>query len=107
MKTIKTIRGVTGRWTITDSHLSPDNERMIYSSITPTVYMTSTLDASPTQVPIHFGEPRRGGRNMWDNEDAFGIFSCKFSADGNEVIAGGRGNIYGNIFISLFDSSGF
>jgi len=27
MKTIKTIRGVVGSWTITDSHLSPDNER--------------------------------------------------------------------------------
>jgi WD repeat-containing protein 23 len=33
MKTLKTIVGVTGNWTITDSHLSPDNERMIYSSI--------------------------------------------------------------------------
>jgi len=33
MKTLKTIEGVPGNWTITDSHLSPDNERMIYSSI--------------------------------------------------------------------------
>lgn len=33
MKTLKTIQGTTGNWTITDSHLSPDNERMIYSSI--------------------------------------------------------------------------
>lgn len=27
MKVIKTIQGQLGRWTITDSHLSPDNQR--------------------------------------------------------------------------------
>lgn len=33
LRTMKSINGVHGNWTITDSHLSPDNERMIYSSI--------------------------------------------------------------------------
>lgn len=33
MHAMKSIEGVHGNWTITDSHLSPDNERMIYSSI--------------------------------------------------------------------------
>ena len=27
---IKVIRGVSGGWTITDAHLSPDNERFLY-----------------------------------------------------------------------------
>jgi len=27
LKVLKTIQGCPGRWTITDSHLSPDNER--------------------------------------------------------------------------------
>ena len=27
--------------------------------------------------------------------DDFGIWNCKFSADGNEVVAGGDGKIFG------------
>ncbi|KAL4069807.1 WD40-repeat-containing domain protein [Scleroderma yunnanense] len=97
LKVLKTIQGHPGRWTITDSHLSPDNERIIYSSITPTVYMASTLDSSSIQTPIHFADqPRRQARTLWSHydEDAFGIWSCRFSADGNEVIAGGTGHIF-------------
>jgi DDB1- and CUL4-associated factor 11 len=33
METMKTINGVSGRWTITDSHLSPDNERYVLLNI--------------------------------------------------------------------------
>ena len=29
MKVIKVIRGSPGGWTITDAHLSPDNERLV------------------------------------------------------------------------------
>jgi len=95
MSVIKTINAHPGRWTITDSHLSPDNQRMIYASISNTVYMTTTLDSSPVQTPIRFADPIRGRRNVWDYEDDhFGIWSCKFSADGNEVIAGGSGMIF-------------
>lgn len=97
LKVLKTIQGCTGRWTITDSHLSPDNERMIYSSISPTVYMTSTLDSSVTQTPIRFQDPnqRQRSRTHWGwDEDSFGIWSCRFSADGNEVVAGGSGQIF-------------
>jgi len=31
MKTLNTIQAVPGGWTITDSHLSPDNDRMVYA----------------------------------------------------------------------------
>ncbi|KAF8640446.1 hypothetical protein AX17_000110 [Amanita inopinata Kibby_2008] len=61
---------------------------MIYSSITPTVYMTSISDDSTQQIPIPFGDSPHG---LWDS---FGIWSCRFSADGNEVVAGGSGNIF-------------
>lgn len=60
--------------------------------------MTSTLDASTEQVPISFKDPapaRRRGWNDYDEEDHFGIWSCKFSADGKEVIAGGSSMIFG------------
>ncbi|KXN88929.1 LEC14B protein [Leucoagaricus sp. SymC.cos] len=97
MKVARTIQGRAGRWTITDANLSPDNERMIYSSITPTVYMTSTRDDSPQQVPIPFSDPAhtrtRYGYDSYFGE-SFGIYSCRFSADGNEVIAGGNGKIF-------------
>jgi WD repeat-containing protein 23 len=96
MKITKSIQGNMGRWTITDSHLSPDNERMIYSSITPTVHMTSTIDPNPQQIPIRFADPpRRQSRSIWGfDEESFGIYSCRFSADGNEVVAGGSGKIF-------------
>lgn len=60
--------------------------------------MTSTLDASTEQTPISFKDPsppRRRGWNDYDDEDQFGIWSCKFSADGKEVIAGGSSMIFG------------
>lgn len=97
LKILNTIQGHPGRWTITDSHLSPDNERMIYSSISPTVYMTSTHDSSPIQTPINFNDPNQRQRARahwgWDDE-SFGIWSCRFSADGKEVVAGGSGQIF-------------
>jgi DDB1- and CUL4-associated factor 11 len=53
-----------------------------------TVYMTSTSpEDSSEQIPIPFGDQRRDAR--------FGIWSCRFSADGNEVVAGGDGKLFG------------
>ncbi|KAI6047837.1 WD40-repeat-containing domain protein [Pisolithus marmoratus] len=89
LKVLKVIEGRQGYWTITDSHLSPDNERIIYSSITPTVYMASTLDSSSVQTPIRFADQSRRR-----DRGGFGIWSCRFSTDGNEVIAGGSGHIF-------------
>ncbi|TFK56756.1 WD40 repeat-like protein [Heliocybe sulcata] len=94
MKVINTIQGSPGRWTITDSHLSPDNERMIYASISPTVYMTNVREPHPEQIPLRFGDPPRR-QHLWGFDDErFGIWSCRFSADGKEVVAGGDGKIF-------------
>ena len=62
--------------------------------------MTSTLDSSTEQVPISFRDPSPGRsrgnwHDGWGGDDQFGIWSCKFSADGNEVIAGGSSMIFG------------
>ncbi|KAF9787064.1 WD40-repeat-containing domain protein [Thelephora terrestris] len=78
--------GVMGQWCITDSHLSSDNERIIYSSMSPTVFMAHTHDTSMTQTALQFGEED----SLWRSA----IWSCKFSADGKEVFAGGPGPIY-------------
>ncbi|KAI0003806.1 WD40-repeat-containing domain protein [Russula compacta] len=94
MKVIKVIQGVSGGWTITDAHLSPDNERIIYSSIDSTVHMATTLDSSTIQIPIPFADPIPTRRRRFTTSSEFGIWSCKFSADGNEVVAGGDGKIF-------------
>jgi len=52
--------------------------------------MTSTApDGDTSQIPIPFADP---GRLHYEG---FGIWSCRFSADGNEVVAGGSGKIFG------------
>ncbi|KAJ3489586.1 hypothetical protein NLI96_g2008 [Meripilus lineatus] len=98
MKIIKTIQAQADRWTITDSHLSPDNQRMIYATVSNCVYMTSTLDPSQEQTAINFADPptarQQRRRTLFYDEDQYGIWSCKFSADGNEVVAGGREMIF-------------
>lgn len=67
--------------------------------------MTSTLDSSVTQTPINFQEPNHRQRARthwgWDDENSFGIWSCRFSADGNEVVAGGSGQIFGRLYFIL------
>lgn len=64
------------------------------------VYMTSTLDASSTTTAINFADRlsrRRGGIEYEFDEDHYSIWSCKFSADGNEIVAGGREMIFGRV----------
>ncbi|KAJ6611484.1 WD40-repeat-containing domain protein [Mycena sp. CBHHK59/15] len=85
MKVINSIQAHPGRWTITDANLSPDNER--------------TTDPSPAQTPIPFADPPAGRQrnSLWGFDSiagGFRIFSCRFSADGNEVIAGGNGQLF-------------
>ncbi|EJD47958.1 WD40 repeat-like protein [Auricularia subglabra TFB-10046 SS5] len=104
MKNVGSIRGSGEGWTVTDSHLSPDNERLIYASMSRTVYLTHTgltagFNASadvgePQQTPVRFhaGSGRR--RSVWAEDDDVQIWSCRFSADGNEIVAGGNTHIF-------------
>jgi hypothetical protein len=62
---------------------------------TPIVYMTNVLDSSTEQIPIDFSDRRRSISSWGWSGDHFGIWSCRFSADGNEVVAGGDGYIFG------------
>ena len=63
-----------------------------------TVFMTSTLDDDPVQTPIPFADPPSRS-TAWGSGENFGIWSCRFSADGHEVVAGGSGKIFGKIRI--------
>jgi len=60
--------------------------------------MTSTREDLPQQIPIPFCDPAQNrSRYTYDgySDESFGIYSCRFSADGNEVIAGGNGKLFG------------
>ncbi|TCD68084.1 hypothetical protein EIP91_011537 [Steccherinum ochraceum] len=77
--------------------INPDNQRMIYATVSNNVYMTSTLDGSSTTTAINFADRvhrTRGGIDYDFDEDHYSIWSCKFSADGNEIVAGGREMIF-------------
>lgn len=81
-KHYKTVLGSTGRWTITDANLSPDNRFIAYSSITPVVYMARTApDNTEEQEVLDFTGP---GRMGYTN----GIWSIRFSNDASEIVAG-------------------
>ncbi|KAK3814267.1 MAG: WD40-repeat-containing domain protein [Benniella sp.] len=81
----RVIQGSPGRWTITDHNLSLDNHWLIYSSITPYVYLTRTAaDAPKTHHQLDFSTGEGDG----------GLWSIRFSGDGREIVAGGRGRIY-------------
>jgi len=58
------------------------------------VHMATTLDSSTTQIPIPFADPVPTRRRRYSTFSDFGIWSCKFSADGNEVVAVGDGKIF-------------
>ncbi|KAG0050738.1 hypothetical protein BGZ83_004485 [Gryganskiella cystojenkinii] len=81
----KVIQGMPGQWTITDHNLSLDNDWLIYSSITPYVYLTRTAADAPD---VHHQLDFSG-----DHHDR-GIWSVRFSGDGREIVAGGQGRIY-------------
>lgn len=90
MKHTKTIRGCAGGWTITDQHLSPDNSLLAYAVMSPNVFLAPTgEDDESEQRSLYFGNDRGG--NDW--HDHYGIWSCRFSGDGKELVAGGSGKL--------------
>jgi len=57
--------------------------------------MVKTTEMGNHQKPICFSESRVRPSRLWGwDDDSYCIWSCRFSADGNEVIAGGRGKIF-------------
>ncbi|KAH8916447.1 WD40 repeat-like protein [Atractiella rhizophila] len=101
LKEIKTIRAREENcsWTITDANLSPSNDWLIYSSITPVVHLVNTRE-SLLQLPGQraFSEEDQICLDFSTNQHVhFGIWSIRFSADAREIVAGG--NRYGGIYV--------
>ncbi|GAB7359597.1 hypothetical protein MBLNU230_g6781t1 [Neophaeotheca triangularis] len=91
----KTVNYYGGQWTITDASLSPDNRHLAYSSIRSQVCLAPT-DPANTSEPqlLDFSDMGRGAQNQggggfWGRRSGhFGIWSLRFSGDGNEIVAG-------------------
>ncbi|KAF8756267.1 WD40 repeat-like protein [Rhizoctonia solani] len=95
MEVLNRVKGIYGNWTVTDSHLSPDNERLIYSSISPVVHDKTPRAQCSTCVP-RFQQLLSGTKRrlLGFYDDSFGIWTCRFSADGKEVVACGSQQIF-------------
>ncbi|KAG8370687.1 hypothetical protein BUALT_Bualt13G0009200 [Buddleja alternifolia] len=95
-KVKKNIQARNLRWTVTDTSLSPDQRYLVYASMSPLIHIVNvgsgTKESLANITEIHDGldlsSPDDGGYS-------FGIFSLKFSTDGQEVVAGSsKGDIY-------------
>lgn len=93
-KYYNTVHYYGGQWTITDASLSPDNGLLAYSSISSRVCLART-EQGDTSEPrlLDFsdmgGGSRGGGGGRWGRSRGhFGIWSLRFSGDGNEIVAG-------------------
>lgn len=91
----KTVNYYGGQWTITDATLSPDNKYLAYSSIKSDVCLAAT-DPADTSEPRHLdfsnmggGSGGGGGRGWGRGRNGhFGIWSLRFSGEGDEIVAG-------------------
>ncbi|KAF6176580.1 hypothetical protein GIB67_034442 [Kingdonia uniflora] len=92
-KVQKDILAKSVRWTITDTSLSPDQRKLVYASMSPTVYIVN-VGSSATESVANVNEIHDGLDFSFDDdgEYSFGIFSVKFSNDGRELVAGSSDN---------------
>lgn len=74
---IKPIETRDIRWTVTSTDVSPDEQFVIYSSITDVVHLCNIHGEYELHEPL-----------VVDEERNTGIWCAKFSAGGNEIIAG-------------------
>ncbi|TIB96065.1 WD40 repeat-like protein [Wallemia mellicola] len=83
MSHLSRITGNYSGWTITDSHLSTDNQWLIYSRISPTAHLVKLGDPDNRQIPLSFSDD-----GMGDYGYGYGIWSLRFSSDCREIVAG-------------------
>ncbi|KAK7245734.1 hypothetical protein RIF29_40583 [Crotalaria pallida] len=86
-KVIKDISARDLRWTITDTSLSPDRCYLVYASMSPIIHIvnvgSATTESIANVTEIHYGL----NFSSVDDDDEFGIFSIKFSTNGQELVA--------------------
>lgn len=77
------------RWTITDTSLSPDQQYLVYSSMSPVVHIVD-IGSAATESVANVTDIHDDLNFSGYGEDGYGfsIFSVKFSTDGRELVAG-------------------
>ncbi|KAJ1261576.1 hypothetical protein BS78_09G040800 [Paspalum vaginatum] len=76
------------QWTVSDIALSPDQRFLAYSSLSPIIHIVDVHSAGK-ESHANINEIHEGLDFTGDEEDdAFGIFSVKFSKDGREIVVG-------------------
>lgn len=87
-KVQKNIIAKSLHWTITDTSLSPNKRHLAYASMSATVHIVD-LGSSMKESRANVTEVHDGlDFSAVGEEEAFGIFSVKFSSDGRELVAG-------------------
>lgn len=91
-KYYNTVHYYGGQWTITDASLSPDNKLLAYSSIRSQICLARTEKGDTSEPRLldfsDMGDGSRGGGGWGRQRGHFGIWSLRFSGDGNEIVAG-------------------
>ncbi|RPA79305.1 WD40 repeat-like protein [Ascobolus immersus RN42] len=89
----KAVHYPNGSWTITDASLTPDGRFLGITSIAPEVVFASTDPESDEEHLLDLSNANARNANGMDING--GIWSIRFSGDGNEIVAGARdSNIY-------------
>lgn len=86
-KYYKTVSYPSGRWTLTDASLSPDNKYLAYTSIHSNVCLAPT-DPNDIGDPYILDLARQQDGNTARNQSSFGIWSIRYSGDGRNLVAG-------------------
>ncbi|XP_021743919.1 LEC14B protein-like [Chenopodium quinoa] len=87
-KVKKNIVAKSLRWTITDTSLSPDQQYLVYSSMSPLVHIVD-IGSAAIESHANVNELHDGlDFSEYGEGYGFGIFSVKFSTDGRELVAG-------------------
>ena len=80
------------RWTITDTAMTPDQSLLAYASITPLVHVVNLGTSGGSRNSIanvtEIHEMLHVGGDIAGVDHVFGIWSARFSRDGEEIVVG-------------------
>ncbi|POS87714.1 hypothetical protein EPUL_000319 [Erysiphe pulchra] len=88
----KTVSYPSGRWTLTDASLSPDNKYLAYTSIHSNVCLAPT-DPNDIGDPYILDLAHQRDGNSARGRLNFGIWSIRYSGDGRNLVAGATGGL--------------
>jgi WD repeat-containing protein 23 len=85
MKKIKTISALDVHWTITSMDTTEDEEYLVYSTISPILHIVDlqTLCKFHCKIDCIKNDEIANGNSYYSY---FGIYNCKFSGDGKELV---------------------